>query len=197
VTTTLDELSDEDLARLCQDRGAKDNRPYAELFRRHYTAIWRVCYSFVGNIQDAEDLVQEVFFKAFRSLDQFEGRSAFKTWLYRIALNNCKNELRRRSRRPVENSTSVETLSNGFPAPHWLETSLQVQAPWARLSEALTGLRPQEQEAIVLKDMDQQSYEEIAQTLGISLSAAKMRVQRARLALRAAYKQLENTEEIL
>ena len=75
--------SDADLVTLWQTRGARDDRPFQELFRRHQHLVWRICYSYIRHSQDAEDLTQEVFLKAYRSLDAFEGRSSFKTWISR------------------------------------------------------------------------------------------------------------------
>ena len=94
--TTLTDLPDEELVALCQAQGSYDDRPIQELLRRYQNIVWRVCYSYMRNPQDAEDLTQEVFLRVYRSLPQFEGRSSLKTWIYRIALNTCKNEIRHR-----------------------------------------------------------------------------------------------------
>ena len=90
---TFAELSDAALIEVCQQRGAKDDRPFQELFRRYQSVVWRVCYSYMRNREDAEDLTQDVFFKVYRNLYQFEGRSSFKTWVYRVAINTCQNEI--------------------------------------------------------------------------------------------------------
>ena len=186
----VEELSDDDLVALCQTRGMKDERPFRELFHRYQRLVWRACYNVAGNAEDAEDLTQEVFFRVYRALPDFEGRSSFKTWIYRIALNTSKNELRRRSRRPAVSETGVEDMAEFLP------TAVTVESEWQRLNQreqlavAIANLREEEFEIIRLKDLEQRSYQEIAQMLDISVSAAKMRAQRSRLALRVAYRQL-------
>lgn len=191
--TTLEALTDEELVAACLDRAGRDNRPFRELFRRYQMIVWRVCYGVVRNQQDAEDLTQEVFVKIYRNLDRFEGRSALKTWIYRIAMNTSKNELRRRSRRPQVEGTSVEELSEYLAGEETVEAYWANQVRNAHLRAALQQLKPQQLEMIRLKDFEQRQYTEIAELLDISLSAAKMRVQRARLALQEAYTALEQT----
>lgn len=184
------ELTDEELIALCQARGTRDERPFQELFRRHQKMVWRVCYSYTRHPQDAEDLTQEVFFKVYRHLSSFEGRSAFKTWLYRIAANTAQNELRRRSRRPQVSGTAVDELAEVLPSDVSVEAALSARHQQRLLAEAMAQLRPQEQEILTMKDVEQLPYADIADALNIGLSATKMRVQRARLALQAAYQAL-------
>ena len=176
---------------LCRVRGTGDSRPFTELFHRHQRFVWRICYRFVWNTQDAEDLMQEVFFKTYRSLPQFRGASSFRTWLHQIAANTARNELRRRSRRPQMSDTPLELLIEIMPrgAAAAAHTSLP------RLAQAWERLRPEERQVLHLKDLEQRPYEEITKMLGISLSAAKMRVLRARIALKEVYRRLENEEK--
>ena len=190
---TLESLTDEELVAACLERAGRDDRPFKELFRRYQAIVWRICYGVVRNPQDAEDLTQEVFVKVYRYLDRFEGRSALKTWIYRIAINTSQNELRRRSRRPQVESTSVEELSDLLPGQETVESHWANQLRSAHLQAALQQLKPKQLEMIRLKDFEQRPYAEIADQLNISLSAAKMRVQRARLALQEAYNALEQT----
>ncbi len=187
----LSDLSDEELVQICLARGMKDERPFRELLRRHQQTVWHTCYQFVQNTQDAEDLTQEVFFRAYRSLAQFAGRASFKTWLRRIAINTSQNELRRRSRRPQEEETPLEDMAEWLPARGGSSaTDRAAQTPQEYLAEALATLQPEVYEVLQLKDLEQRPYAEVAQILGISQSAAKMRVQRARLALATAYQKL-------
>ena len=185
---TLSDLSDQELVAWCQESGRQDDRPFQALVHRYQSLIWRVCYSSLRNPQDAEDLTQEVFIKVYRSLDSFEGRSSFKTWVYRIAINSCRNEIRRRCRRPQEAASAIEEMADFLPAPttttdgEW-ETRLQRE----QLALALTQLRPEEYEILLLKDIEERPYAEITGVLDISLSAAKMRVQRARQSLQTTF----------
>lgn len=190
----LAELSDAALIEVCIERGTKDDRPFQELFRRYQSVVWRVCYSYMRNRQDAEDLTQEVFFKVYRSLQQFEGRSSFKTWLYRVAINTCQNEIRRRGRRPKEAETEMETIAEIIPAGQSVEKAYQNQYKREVLAEALANLDPSVSEILYMKDMEERPYNEIADMLEIGVSAAKMRVQRARLALQVQYRLLAGEE---
>lgn len=186
----LSDLSDEDLVQRFQERGAKDDRPFRELLQRHQQLVWRTCYSFMKNPQDAEDLTQEVFFKVYRYLEQFEGRASFKTWLYRIAVNTCKNEIRKQSHRPQLTEKDTDTLADVLPDEQTMEMTLMQRRQNELLAQAMAQLRPEEAEIIRMKDLEQRQYHEIAEILDIGLSAAKMRVQRARLAFQIAYNAL-------
>lgn len=187
----LAQASDERLIELALDRGDRDDRPFAELFRRHHNNVWRLCYRYLKDPQDAEDLTQEVFFRAYRALHAFEGKAAFKTWLYRIAANACLNELRRRQRQPVLAQPTFEDMEPALPATLGVEAEALSQTT---LREAWRRLAPHEREVLYLREVEDCSYEEIAARLGIGLSAAKMRVQRARRALQAAFRHVERDE---
>lgn len=191
----LSELSDNDLIELAKKRGDKDPRPFRLLVERHQNTVFRVCYNFMHNSEDAEDLAQEVFLKAYRNLSKFEGRSSFKTWIYRIAINTSQNELRRRSRRPQESPTPLETAAEFIPSSDNVEESTQKRAQYAVLLQAFKRLRPEESQVLMLKDLEGRPYAEIAEMLDITLSAAKMRVQRARTALSTTYHRIAETKE--
>lgn len=187
MSPALVELDDEALVVWCRARGHLDDRAFKVLFDRHHKLVWRICYRFMHNREDAEDMTQQVFLKAFRSLHQFEQRAAFKTWLYRIAVNTCQNELRRHNRRPPQSPTEFETAAEFVADGETPEQVWQRRARHLALTEAFQSLRPADQHILLLKDLEDRPYHEIAAELGISLSAAKMRVQRARLALRRLF----------
>lgn len=187
----LSGLSDDDLVRLCRERGAGDERPFAELYRRHRELVWAICRRYFRDPRDAADLVQETFFRAYRSLGSYAGGhpSLLRAWLARIAANVCKNELRTRSRRPrtVEELLAPEAAS---PAASSEET-LVTRARLATLRRALATLAPAQREILELADLEQIPYAELARRLGVSLSGVKMRVVRARASLGAAYRDLD------
>lgn len=187
---SLSELTDLELVMRFQAHGQYDDRPFQELMNRYQALVWRVCYSSLHNPQDAEDLTQEVFLKVYRSLPKFEGRSSFKTWIYRIAINTCRNEIRHRSRRPQEAASAVEDLADMLPDTATTVSEWQARSQRAQLALALQSLRPEEFEIIRLKDIEERPYSDITSQLGISLSAAKMRAQRARRALQTQYLQM-------
>lgn len=186
----MGQLTDELLVQLCKERGEKDDRPFQELMHRYQRLVWRVCYRFMGNADDAEDLTQEVFFKVYRNLGSFEGRSTFKTWLYRIAINTAQNELRSRSRRPQESDVEIDTVAEFEPSTETVEETILEHGRRERLAAAFASLRPEDVQILRYKDIEQKQYDEIAVILGIGLSATKMRVQRARLSLQTIYQQL-------
>ena len=187
MTKNLSQLSDDALVELCQRRGAKDDRPFTELYNRHKHLVWRICFRFTNTSQEAEDLMQEVFFKTYRGLPGFEGKSSFKTWLYQIALNTGRNELRRKSRRPQVSDTPVELLTGTSSTQNGLERL-------ERLEDVFSRLHPEERQALILKDLEGFSYSEFARSLEISLSAAKMRVLRARRAFQKIYLRTDTEE---
>lgn len=184
-TNPLGETADDELIALCQKRGLRDERPFRELWRRHYLSVWRTCYRFFPHEDDAEDLSQEVFLKAFHALRSFEGRSTFKTWITRIALNTCQNELRRRKSRAEQYADQIEgeeedRFATNSPS---VESQVATNLLMEQLTAAIQQLDPEEWQVIFLKDVEGRGYREIASDLNIGMSAAKMRVQRTRLKL--------------
>ncbi|MBZ0111568.1 MAG: RNA polymerase sigma factor [Thermoanaerobaculia bacterium] len=179
------EMSDEELVAefLASDR--RSESLFAELFRRRRRQIWAVCYRYFGTPQDADDLTQEVFFLAFRRLQQFRGEASFRTWLLRIGENVCKNELRFRSRRlrttPVADFV-LEEIADSKRSP---QEALTASRSRRDLRRALAELTEKEVRILNLVANDF-SYSELAEAYGISVSATKMRVLRARLRLREA-----------
>lgn len=190
------ELSDEQLVFSYLAGGRRDDRLFAELFRRHRRAVWRRCYAFFDNALDAEDLTQEVFFTVYRKLPQFRGEASLRTWLERVATNTCKNELRRRSRRPRTLDGPVEVVARYRPseAPGPAAVT-EARRAGERLVAAFAALSEPERRLLQDADVDKKPYKEIAADLGISLSAAKMRVLRTRLAFKQAYSRLAEPAE--
>ncbi len=178
---------DEELIRLCRERLPGDPRPFRTLVTRYRDRVINTAYRFLGDPYDAEDVAQEVFLKVYRGLPDFRGESSFSTWLYRIAVNTCKNELRRRSRQPTLLEPDLESLGILLPAAPSPEQAVTTREQRDAIQETLDRLGETDREALVLHDVQDLSYQEIAEVLGIGLSAAKMRVRRARLAFRELY----------
>ena len=177
--------SDEILVASFLETGRRDERLFSQLFRRRHRLVWNVCYKFFGNTQDADDTTQEVFFQAFRKLHQFRGDSSFRTWLQRIAENSCKNELRHRSRRLRTTPVAEFVLENVIDPGRDSLQDLVAARSHQDLQRALSELTPEEVTLLQLV-ANHLSTAEVAERLGISVSAAKMRVLRARLRLRSA-----------
>ena len=163
---------------------------------RYRDRVINTAYRFLGDPHDAEEVAQEVFLKVYRGLPAFRAESSFSTWLYRITVNTCKNELRRRSRQPTlldpDGSTELaevlESLGVLLPTEPSLEEVVIARQERDAIQEMLNRLSLTDREALILRDVQGLNYQEIAEVLGIGLSAAKMRVRRARLAFREIYR---------
>jgi RNA polymerase sigma-70 factor, ECF subfamily len=162
------------------DRHALDT-----LLRRHYDRIHAVCRRIAGSSRDADDAAQEAMIGIVRGLPRFDGRAQFSTWVYRIATNAALDELRRRKRRPA--LTLVDEEGQAAEAADPL-AERQVEASVERLSidAALDDLPEDFRVAVVLRDVADLDYAEIAVTLGIPVGTVKSRIARGRSQLAAA-----------
>lgn len=161
-----------------------DREAYAELVRMHHAIIIGLCRSMLGDRADAEDAAQEVFVKAFRSLDRFTGASSFSTWLYRIASNQCLDVLRRRSRDKTE---SLDALLDRGDSAVLERLSAPPDAGPSNdnadlANRVLRGLSPDQRLILTLREVQGLNYKEIAEALECSLDAVKARLKRARQA---------------
>lgn len=180
-------VSDEELVRLCQRRLPGDSRPFRALVDRYRDRVINTAYRFLSNSRDAEDAAQRVFLKIYRGLSGFRAESSFSTWLYTITVNTCKNELRRCSRRPTLLEPDLESLGLTLPANPSAEQIIIARERRDIIQETIEQLSETYREALILREFQGLSYQAIAEVLGIGLSAAKMRVRRARLAFRELY----------
>ncbi len=180
--------SDEELVELVRQAGDGDLRPFDLLVRRHQGRVLANCRYLTRASADSDDLAQEVFLKAFFALERFERRSSFKTWLQRIKINHCLNYLEKRKRRP---SIDVDDPDlRGREELHVMpegERRLQTLSEREQIVFILDSLSETLRVPLVLRDADGDSYQEIADRLGISLSAAKMRIKRAREEFRSRW----------
>ncbi len=166
---------------------AGDSDAFRALVDRHARAIFRLAHRMTGNEQDADDVVQETFLRAYRRINRFESRSNFGTWLYRIAVNCSLDLLRGRPRRaperPPEDDEECRPDPSGDPSPERLTFSAEVQA---KVSGALRSLSDAERAAFLLRHFEGQSIEEIGRVLGLRASATKHTVFRAVQKMRRA-----------
>jgi len=176
-----------------------DLEAFEELVLKYQNKVYSLAYRYMGNEEDAYDSAQEAFLKAFRSLRSFKGNSSFGTWIFRVTSNVCLDELRRKKRKPL-------SLSLDEPLATWtgneVEKELADTNPTAdiiyerkELSQyiqfLLDQLKPEFKAVIVLRDIQELNYEEIAEILKCSLGTVKSRISRARNELRKMWLERE------
>ena len=165
-----------------------DVEVFLSLVERHRRYLYNVALRLTGNEQDAKDVVQDSLLNAYLGLEQFEGRADLRTWLNRILVNSALNHLRSLRRRPDVNAPQpiadvVDTMASSYPDPERLVAS----ADWRRhVSAAMNTMSPLERVTFALRHFDGCSINEIAQTVGISNTAAKQHIFRAVRKMRVA-----------
>ena len=190
-----DYLSDEELVALCKERLPGDPRPFAALVSRYEQQVLATCFRLMSDRQEAEDQAQEIFIRVYRGIQCFEGRAKFSTWLFQISINTCRTALKKRTRRPNFEDTSLLHLETALPSTESIEDTMSAKAEVNLVNQALQMLSEDERIILTLRETDGVSYKEIANVLEIGLSAAKMRVMRARLALQRTYRTLLGENE--
>ena len=173
---------------------AGDSDGFRILVERHSRSVFRLAYRMTGNEADAEDVVQETFLRAHRTLATYESRSAFSTWLYRIAANYALDLLRARKRQDERQVRGTEEVNGIFdrlpandPTPDRLLQNKQITI---RLHSAMRELSEQERTAFVLRHFEGLSIEEIGSVLNTGQSATKNSIFRAVRKLREALEPL-------
>src|SRR5437762_9204884 len=167
-----------------------DTAAFEQLVRKYERQIFRIAQHITQNREDAEDVMQDAFLKAYEKLDQFQGNSKFYTWLVRIAVNESLMRLRkRRTGKMVSIDEDVETEEGSVPRDlaDWAPDPEQnyTQSELAEiLRKTIQGLPPGFRVVFALRDVEGLSTEETAETLGLSIPAVKSRLLRARLQLR-------------
>lgn len=173
------------LIQRCQ---AGDMKAAEALFRRYHAPVHQLISRMLNGAPEAEDLVQEVFLKAFRAIGGFKGRSSFKTWIFQIATNTCLNHLAKAERRYVHDSleaplggegdfTLGDRLASSSPEPDEAAMAAEV---YQRVEQAVAKLSPEFRAVLVLRDIQDLSYEEVSEALGLNLGTVKSRLARAR-----------------
>lgn len=164
------------------DRGAMDR-----LLRHHYDRIYAVCRRITGNDADAADAAQEALMAIVRGLSRFDGRSSFATWVYRVATNASLDELRRRRRRPALSVVGDDDRTHApNPTAHDLDDRIGDRlGDRLRLEAALADLPEEFRVAVVLRDVADLDYAEIAEVLAVPVGTVKSRIARGRTQLSA------------
>ena len=174
-----------------------DPGAFEELVNRYQGPIYNLCFRMVGNAEDAADMTQEAFIKAWKNLDSFQFEAAFSTWLYRLASNCCLDFLRSKKRRPTislvttndEDEEQTVDVEDNAPGP---EEQLLSGEDREILRKALAEIDLEQRQILTLRVVNDLSYGEIAEILGIKEGTVKSRLSRARENLRKKVLQIGN-----
>lgn len=172
---------------------AGDREEYRVLMERHLPAVLLMTLRVTGNLQDAEEAAQETFIRAYQQLPAFRGQSSFGTWVFRIAMNTALNLVKRRTRNPEWNAESIDDPSGAAPIATQPTPEASVLDNEARTQRerAMETLTPMERTAFVLRHMEDQPMDVVADTLGINANSARQTLFRAVSKLR---RQLASTQ---
>jgi RNA polymerase sigma-70 factor, ECF subfamily len=163
---------------------AGDHQAFDTLVRRYQRQVANLIYLTMGNRDDVDDIAQEVFIRVYRSLPKFKFDASFFSWLYRITMNLCIDEIRKRKIRRVlsleyltEDKLEKNRKDKDYPMA---SDSIFMEERQRVIQSALQRLSPEHREVLVLREYQDLSYDEIADTLGLRLEAVKSRIFRAR-----------------
>jgi len=181
--------SDEE-RRLIEQSRQGDQGAFDALVRRYEKQLYNTAYRLTGSYDDASDLAQEAFVRAWNNLRSFRGDASFSTWLYRIVTNVFLDERKRRRARPQrsleealgsDENTVTRQFEDAGPTP---QDRVEERERWQILQKAIAELPAPQRVMVVLYHTENRSYEEIAQIMGLPMGTVKSRLNRARLALK-------------
>jgi RNA polymerase sigma-70 factor (ECF subfamily) len=189
VASDVIDLSAEDRQRyeeaeLVERHRRGDTQALVEIYRTHATMVHSLALRLCGELEEAADVTQEIFLRVHRHLGRFRGGSTLKTWLYRVAVNHCRTRLSRRPPRAEsldDPAGRVHELVDGGRSPEERARSNENER---RLERALAQLDVTFREAVVLRDVEDLAYDEIATVLGVPIGTVRSRIARGRARLR-------------
>ena len=182
-TPVVEVVIDSEEARLVAAAKAGDTDAFAQLVRNTEAEVYTLAYRLTGNEDDARDVAQEAYLRAFKSLKRFRGDSRFSTWMYRITANCASTQLTKRSKGRHDELSDDDNVFDERPEAD-PETMAEAGALRDRVTAALADLPPILRAVVVLRDVYDLPHDAIASELGITESAAKVRLHRARRKLR-------------
>lgn len=185
----------EELVRWCQRTLPDDTRAFEALIAQYKQSVFATAYRLMGNRQEAEDQSQEVFLKIYRGIKGLAEPATLTTWIYRITTNTCLDALDKQQRRPAtipltadeEEGDEADYADARAQTP---EESILREELRNCLEQTLIKLATEERSVLILRDVEDCSYQEVAAILEIGLSAVKMRIHRARLAFKRLLEQI-------
>ncbi|MDF2759271.1 MAG: sigma-70 family polymerase sigma factor [Thermomicrobiales bacterium] len=192
----MESLPPQTLARLCQQTLPEDTRAFQALVGQFKERVYATAYRLMGSRQDAEDQAQEVFIKVYRGIQDLDDPAAVTAWIYRLTVNICFDALRKHGRSPITTEVASSSADrdeepqvadpNVVP-PEEIAVQRELREC---MEDVLQRLDPVERGVLVLRDVEDRPYQEIAETLAIGLAATKMRIHRARLAFQQIFESL-------
>ena len=172
----------------------RDEVAFSEVVGLYQHKVYNLLYRMIGSHEEAQDLAQEVFVTVFKSIDSFRGESKFSTWLYRVAANHCKNRIKYLSRRSRTSGDGLDgvpeqamadagsaPLQSHIDAPDKILEGLQLEK---LLAHAIAALDEEHRLLIVLRDVEELSYQEIGEITSLNEGTVKSRLHRARMAIK-------------
>jgi len=185
-----------DISALIQACLSGDELAWQTIVRMHRRKVFNIAYKFVGSVDQAEDLMQDVFIKVFRSLSTFDRRANFQTWLYSVTRNLCIDHYRalRKEREALNRDLNVDVLAPASADRNPLQI-LESQDQAALLKRALDRLPETMRTAVVLRDLQELSYEEIAKHLDLPDGTVKSRISRGRTELAKQIQAVRNEDQ--
>ena len=175
--------TDEQLVRKAQD---DDERAFGELVHRYEAKVYSLALKMLRNPEDAEDVLQDTFLRAYRGIKSFQGNSTISTWIYRITANSALMRLRRKQLPTVSIDDADEreapiNIADWAPGP---AEQLLTKETQQAMNDAVESLPPEFRQVFVLRDVEEMSNSEVAEILDLSVAAVKSRLHRARLKVR-------------
>lgn len=170
----------------------RDERAFRELVQEHRERVFNLTLRMLGNRAEAEDVAQEVFIAVFKTIDSFREESKLSTWIYRVAVNHCKNRIKYLARRHQRDQAEFDDSNDpgdggalaGPSSPRRPDRSLEGAQLDRLMQEAIASLDEEHRVLVVLRDLEDLSMEEICEITGLPDGTVKSRLHRARLALR-------------
>jgi RNA polymerase sigma-70 factor (ECF subfamily) len=186
-----------DEERLLQRLRQRDEAAFNQLVRLYQAAVFRQLLRAIGDPAEAEDLAQEVFVTVFKAIETFRGESRLSTWIHRIAQNHARNRVKYHGRHKRRGDAPLEdTTEEALAAPHTgsrvprPDHQVEAQEAEVNIRLAIAELDAEQRTLIVLRDLENLSYEDIQERTGLPAGTVKSRLHRARLALQERFRQL-------
>lgn len=176
-----------------------DESAFDEVYRQFLPQVYNLCLRLCHSAEDAEDLAQETFIRIYRHLGSFDGRASLKTWIYRVTVNQCSSRLSRRKlpTLPLRSTEDPEEEGVLLVDPERNPESLSLARDAAeRVEAALRLLQPNFRTAVILRDIDGLSYEEIAEVLEIQIGTVRSRIARGRDGLRQLLEKADGAKRV-